>query len=283
MVTVVADITTRKRLEMEVAQYTESLETANQKLQQLDRMKNDFISTISHELRTPLTSIKGSAELLLSYEDEDRETQIEFLRIINRESDRLTRLIDDVLDLSRMESREMRWAWEELELTEVVDAAVDGTQALLIQKGLSIIVDLDPNLPRLWNDRDRLDQVVTNLLSNSIKFTPQGGKVWITAKNLAADESDGFGEKVEVCISDNGVGIQVSEYESIFQKFKQVGDTLLDKPKGTGLGLPICREIVGYFGGKIWVESTPGEGSSFYFTVPVAAREQVPVRGDLAT
>lgn len=283
MVTVVADITTRKRLEMEVAQYTESLETANQKLQQLDRMKNDFISTISHELRTPLTSIKGSAELLLSYEDEDRETQIEFLRIINRESDRLTRLIDDVLDLSRMESREMRWAWEELELTEVVDAAVDGTQALLIQKGLSIIVDLDPNLPRLWNDRDRLDQVVTNLLSNSIKFTPQGGKVWITAKNLAADESDGFGEKVEVCISDNGVGIQVSEYESIFQKFKQVGDTLLDKPKGTGLGLPICREIVGYFGGKIWVESTPGEGSSFYFTVPVAAREQVPVRRDLAT
>ncbi len=274
IVAIMTDITERKRLEQALAQHTESLEIANRELQQLDQMKDDFISTVSHELRTPLTSIKGSAELLLSSEDEDRETQMQFLRIINSESDRLTRLINDVLDLSQMESRQMRWMWQDLELSEVVNAAVDGTQALLIQKDLSIYVELDGTLPNLWNDRDRLVQVVTNLLSNAIKFTPRGGEVRITARELAADESDGLGGKLEVCVSDTGVGIDTAEYQNIFQKFKQVGETLADKPKGTGLGLPICKEIVEFFGGKIWVESTLGNGSSFYFTVPVAAAEQ---------
>ena len=278
----VRDITERKRLEQEVAQHTESLETANQELQQLDRMKDEFISTVSHELRTPLTSIKGSAELLLTYGDDDRETQLEFLQIIRRESDRLTRLINDVLDLSRMESRQMRWNWGVLDLAEVVNAAMDGTQALMIQKNQSVIVDLDPSLPSLWNDRDRLVQVVNNLLSNSIKFTPQGGQVWINAKVLAADGADGLGEKLEVCVSDSGVGIKPADCESIFEKFKQVGETLSDKPRGTGLGLTICKEIVEYLGGKIWVESTPGKGSSFYFTVPVSAKGQDLEPGRLA-
>ena len=271
----ITDITERNRLEQELAQHTESLEIANRELQQLDQMKDDFISTVSHELRTPLTSIKGSAELLLSSEDDDRETQMQFLRIINSESDRLTRLINDVLDLSQMESRQMRWMWQDLELSEVVNVAVDGTQALLIQKDLSIYVELDGTLPNLWNDRDRLVQVVTNLLSNAIKFTPRGGEIRITARELSADESDGLGEKLEVCVSDTGIGIDTAEYQNIFQKFMQVGETLADKPKGTGLGLPICKQIVEFFGGKIWVESTPGNGSSFYFTVPVAAVEQV--------
>ena len=275
IVGVVTDITERRLLEQEIAKYTQSLEKANEELQQLDRLKDEFISTVSHELRTPLTSIKGSAEILLAYPDEDRETQMEFLRIIDKECDRLTRLVTDVLDLSRMESGQMRWIWEEVELAEVVAAAVDGTQSLFTQNDLSIKVDLDPDLPRLWTDRDRLVQVVTNLLSNSIKFTPHGGKIWINAKKVAADESDGMGEKLEVCVSDTGIGIQTAEYEDIFKKFKQVGETLSDKPIGTGLGLPICKEIVEYFGGKIWVESTPGKGSSFYFTAPVTAEEQI--------
>lgn len=279
---VVFDVTERKRLEEEIAQYTKTLEIANEEMQQLDRMKDEFISTVSHELRTPLTSIKGSAEILLTYEEEDRETQLEFLRIINNESDRLTRLIDDVLDLSRMESRQMRWLWEELDLADVVNAAVDVTQALALQKNLAITVGLAEDLPRLWNDRDRLAQVVTNLLSNSIKFTPDNGKVKITAKALAADDSDGLGEKLEVCVSDTGIGIEMSDYQDIFQKFHQGGDTLSGKPKGTGLGLPICKEIIEYFGGKIWVDSTPGKGSSFYFTVPVSAGERVPSGDDVA-
>ncbi len=275
IVAVVTDITERRSLEQEIAQYTQTLETANEELQQLGRMKDEFISTVSHELRTPLTSIKGSAEILLTYDDADRETQMEFLRIINKECDRLTRLVTDVLDLSRKESRQMSWVWEEADLPEIVAAAVDGTQSLLMQKDLYIKVDLDYGLPRLWNDRDRLVQVVTDLLSNSIKFTPRGGKIWINAKNLKATSSDGLGDKLEICVSDTGIGIPESEYENIFQKFTQVGEKLSDKPTGTGLGLPICKEIVEFFGGEIWVKSTPGKGSSFYFTVPVNAKERV--------
>lgn len=238
-------------------------------------MKDEFISTVSHELRTPLTSIKGSAEILLTFDDTDRETQLEFLRIINKECDRLTRLVTDVLDLSRMESRQASWFWEDVDLPEVVAAAVDGTQSLWMQKDLAINVDLDPDLPGLWNDRDRLVQIVTNLVSNSIKFTPEGGMIAIKAKKLAADKKDGLGQKLQVCVSDTGIGIQKLEYENIFQKFKQVAESITDKLTGTGLGLPICKEIVEYFGGKIWVESKPGKGSSFYFTVPVTAEERV--------
>jgi len=144
-----------------------------------------------------------------------------------------------------------------------------------MQKGLSIKVGLEPDLPILWNDRDRLVQVVTNLLSNSIKFTPQGGKISIKVKKLAVDKSDGLGQKLQVCVSDTGIGIHASEYDNIFQKFKQVADIITDKPAGTGLGLPICKEILEYFGGEIWVESKPGKGSSFYFTVPVTAEERI--------
>ena len=279
----VRDITERKRLEQEIAQYTTTLETANQELQQLDRMKDDFITTVSHELRTPLTAIKSSAELLLAYDDDDRETQMNFLRIIDKESDRLTRLINDVLDLSSLESRQMRWLWDKLDLEEVVNSAVDGTRALSMQKGLSINVVLSPDLPYLWNDRDRLVQVITNLLSNSIKFTHQGGKVWVNAKKIADGESEALGEQVEICVSDTGIGIRRNDYEHIFQKFKQGGDALADKPKGTGLGLPICKQIVEYFGGKIWVESKPNYGSSFYFTVPVAANERFASRDSTTT
>ena len=271
----VRDITERKVMEQEITHYTTTLETANRELQQLDRMKDEFISTVSHELRTPLTSIKGAAELLLIYDEEDRESQLEFLRIINNESDRLTRLTNDVLDLSRLESRQMPWLWEEVELADVVNQAVAGTRALSMQKCQSIYVELGSGLPHLWNDRDRLVQVVTNLLSNSIKFTPQGGEVWVSAKKIADEESAALGEMVEVCVSDTGIGIRRAEYEDIFQKFKQGGYTLSDKPKGTGLGLPICKQIVEYFGGKIWVESTPDKGSSFFFTVPVSAGEYV--------
>ncbi len=273
IVAVVTDITQRQQLEREIAQYTESLEIANAELQQLDQLKDEFISTVSHELRTPLTSIKGSAEILLAYDDEDRETRLEFLRIINKECDRLTRLVTEVLDLSRMESREMNWNWGEVDLEEVVSAAVDGTQSLLLQKGLSITVKLEPEMPHFWNDRDRLVQVVTNLLSNSIKFTPAGGEIQVKASRTTSVDQE---EMLELCVSDNGIGIRMADHLSIFQKFKQVAETLSDKPTGTGLGLPICKEIVEYFGGDMWVDSELGKGSAFYFTVPVSAKKEQP-------
>ncbi|MBC8279202.1 MAG: PAS domain S-box protein [Chloroflexi bacterium] len=241
---------------------------------EVERMKDGFISTVSHELRTPLTSIKSAAEILLNYGDEDRKTQEEFLVIINRESDRLTRLINDVLDISRLESGQMNWDWAKVDIADVVHEAVNGTKALLMQRDLSIQSDLDSDLPFISNDRDRMLQILTNLLGNSIKFTPDGGKVLIKARKLDPDEADGLGEKLEISVTDTGIGIQPSDYEIIFQKFRQAGNNSSDSPTGTGLGLNICKEIVEYTGGNIWVESVPGKGSTFFFTVPIAPTEQ---------
>ncbi|MCH7736373.1 MAG: HAMP domain-containing histidine kinase [Chloroflexi bacterium] len=266
--------TTIQRQRERLTTRIQEVEEAQEVLKEIDRLKDEFIATVSHEFRTPLTAIKGAAEILITYRDDDEETQMQFLEIIDSESDRLTRLVEDMLDLARIESGQMNWVWEDVDIKSVVGMAVDGTQSLAMQKDLSINVDLEPDLPILWNDRDRLVQVATNLLSNSIKFTPEGGTVSINVKKLD-DDSNGLGERVEVCVKDSGIGIQKAKHEIIFKKFEQVNDEYSEKPKGTGLGLHICKEIVERFGGKIWVESTPGEGASFYFTVPVSARELI--------
>jgi len=262
------NITERKRVEQQLAEYTHSLESAYRELQELDQMKDSFLSTVSHELRTPLTSIKGFAEILLNYEEEDKETQREFLTIINDESDRLTRLINDFLDLARIESGRQQWETTKLAIPEVIETATNATNALSTQKNLSVDVDLESDLPPIWGDGDKLVQVVTNLLSNAIKFTPEGGEIRVGAQVLKGEAED-VSDMIRVSVSDTGIGIASEDYEKVFEKFRQVGDTLTDKPKGTGLGLPICKEIVEHYGGRIWVESELGKGSTFYFTLPV--------------
>ena len=276
MVGVISDITERKRMEQQIAEYTHRLEKAYQELQELDQMKDNFLSTVSHELRTPLTSIKGFAEILLSYEEEDKETQREFLTIINDESDRLTRLINDFLDLARIESGRQQWEMTKLAIPEVIETATNATNALSTQKNLRVDVHLEPNLPPIRGDRDRLVQVVTNLVSNAIKFTPEGGEIRVGAQVLKGEAED-VSDMIRLSVSDTGIGIAPDEYEKVFEKFKQVGDTLTDKPKGTGLGLPISKEIVEYHGGRIWVESELGRGSTFYFTLPVVEKIEVEV------
>jgi len=273
-ITMFEDITERKRMEQQLKQQMEELQVAYQKLQELDKLKDSFLSTVSHELRTPLTSIKSFSEILLSY-DEDKETQREFLSIINEESDRLTRLINDFLDLSKIEAGRMQWETIELLLPEVIQTAINATQALAIQMKLRVDVDLDPDLPTVRCDKDRLVQVVTNLLSNAIKFTPEGGMIHAKAQILNGSESEADSDMVMVSVSDSGIGIAPENHKGIFEKFKQVGDTLTGKPKGTGLGLPICKEIVEHFGGKIWVESELGKGSTFFFTLPITQKTGV--------
>ncbi|TET68184.1 MAG: response regulator [Dehalococcoidia bacterium] len=284
------DITERKRMEQELQEknerldaqneelqtQAEELQTAYRELQQLDQMKDNFLSTVSHELRTPLTSIKGFAEILLSYE-EDRETQREFLTIINNESDRLTRLIDDFLDLARIESGRMRWESAELAIPDVIKNAVEATQSLAKQKNLRVSINSEPDIPAIWGDRDKLVQVVTNLLSNAMKFTPEEGEIRVGAQVLKENEAEDVSPMIRVSVSDTGIGIAPEDYQAVFEKFKQVGDTLTDKPQGTGLGLPICKEIVEHYRGKLWVESELGKGSTFYFTLPVVARPEAAV------
>jgi len=276
LISMTIDITERKRAEEALKQKMEELRIAYKKLKELDQLKDSFLSTVSHELRTPLTSIKSFSEILLTY-DEDRETQKEFLNIIKEESDRLTRLINDFLDISKIESGRMQWEPVELSVPEVVKTAINATQALAAKTNLEVKTEISPRLPAVMCDKDRLLQVVTNLLSNSIKFTPEGGKIKVKARLMEQEESEGKADMVVVSVTDSGIGIDSKDHEGVFEKFKQVGDTLTDKPKGTGLGLPICKEIIEHFGGKLWVESQLGKGSTFLFTLPIAKAAEVEV------
>ena len=269
---------TLQELVKKLEQANIALQEANRKLQELDKMKDAFLSTVSHELRTPLTSIKSFSEILLSYEEEDKETQREFLNIINEESDRLTKLIDDLLDISKIASGRMQWENTELVITEIIKSATSATSALSTQKNLRVNVELEPNLPPVWGNKDRLVQVVTNLLSNAIKFTPEGGEIRVAAEVLKGSEAGSVSDVMRVSVSDTGIGVAPEEQERIFEKFRQAGNTLTDKPKGTGLGLAICKEIVEHYGGKIWVESELGKGSTFYFTLPIV--EKIEMEGE---
>lgn len=237
------------------------LEEVNNKLQELDLMKSEFLNTVSHELRTPLTSIKAFAEILLDNVGEDPETQTEFLEIINKESDRLTRLVNNLLDLSRIEAGRMKWDKEPLDLHEAVSTAVTSLKAAAEKKGLHLITDIEEELPTV-GDRDKLIQVVTNLLGNAIKFTSEGGSVWVSAERKSIDSA-------VIKIKDSGVGIDPQFHASIFEKFSQVDSSETRDIKGSGLGLPIARSIVEHHQGKLDVESELGKGSTFIVELPL--------------
>ena len=245
-----------------------ALEQANERLRELDKLKDNFLSTVSHELRTPLTSIKSFSEILLSY-DEDPQTQKEFLGIINDESDRLTRLINDFLDISKIQAGRMQWKTQAVSTNEAIQQAVNTTRPLLEKEKLRLESEIEADLPAVLSDKDRLIQVLTNLLGNAIKFTPQDGLIKVKA--WQDNQPNPAGKKmVTVSITDSGIGIAPENHHKIFENFGQVGDVLKDRPRGTGLGLPICKKIVETFGGKIWVESALGKGSTFTFNLPQA-------------
>jgi Na+/proline symporter/signal transduction histidine kinase len=249
-----------KSRELEAA--TTELRAANERLKELDRMKDDFISTVSHELRTPLTSIRAFSEILYANPGLDREQRSRFLSIIIKESERLTRLIAQVLDLAKIESGQVEWHNSELGMQEVIEDALTATSQLFKEKAVRVATRIEPGVPRINADRDRLMQVMINLLSNAVKFSDkEGGLVQVTLRTL--------GDTLRVDVHDNGIGISPENHELIFGKFRQVGDTMTDRPQGTGLGLPICRQIINHYGGALWVESRLGEGATFSFTLPL--------------
>jgi signal transduction histidine kinase len=239
----------------------------------LDQLKSEFVSKVSHELRTPLTSIKGFGEILASYDDIDPANRQEFIQIINEESDRLTRLINDLLDLSKIEAGKIKWVIQPIDAGQILRYTVKQIQAMALKKPLTLALDLPPALPLAMGDRDQLVQVMENLLSNAIKFTPQGtitiGARWQPADEAPADRQTPP-SSLTIFVQDTGTGIPSNELTAIFEKFHQVTDTNHTLPKGTGLGLALCREIIQHLGGTIWVESTLGQGSRFLFTLPVA-------------
>jgi signal transduction histidine kinase len=243
---------------------TADLRAANERLTELDRMKDDFISTVTHELRTPLTSIRAFSEILHDDPHMPAERRSEFIAIIVKESERLTRMINQVLDLSKLESGSAEWHSTEVDLKEVIHDAVSTTSQLVREHGATLALDLPADVPRVPADRDRLMQVMLNLISNAVKFSPrEDGRIVIALRVLP--------DALQVDVTDNGAGIAPKDHELIFEKFRQVGDTLTEKPQGTGLGLPISRRIVQHFGGRLWVRSARGEGATFSFTLPLTA------------
>ncbi|HET9663408.1 MAG TPA: HAMP domain-containing sensor histidine kinase, partial [Burkholderiales bacterium] len=254
----------QKSRELESA--TNELRSANQRLQELDRLKDDFISTVTHELRTPLTSIRAFSEILNDNPELDTAQRRRFLGIVIKESERLTRLINQVLDLAKIESGNAEWHTSEIDMREVIEDSVTATSQLFKENNVELELKLPDSVPVIAADRDRLMQVMLNLLSNAAKFcnADGSGHVTITLTSLR--------DCLQVDVQDNGIGISEADQKVIFEKFRQVGDTLTAKPQGTGLGLPICRQIIGHFGGRLWVRSRPGEGATFSFTIPFAHR-----------
>ena len=237
------------------------LREANEQLKSLDHMKDDFISAVSHELRTPLTSIRALAELMQDTPDIEPGQRDEFLGIIVAESERLGRLVSQVLDLAKIEAGMAEWHNEQVDMRALVEAAVKATAELFRSKGMAIEQHLPDSVPPINADPDRLTQVMLNLLTNAAKFVPAGtGRVEVRLRV----EDDG----IVVEVADNGPGVPEIERPTVFDKFRQGGDQL-DRPPGTGLGLPISRQIVEHLGGKIWLETETDGGACFAFKLPL--------------
>ncbi len=248
----------------ELEKATEKLKAANERLKELDRLKNEFISTVTHELRTPLTSIRALAEILHDNPNLDLVQHKQFSKIIINESDRLTRLIVQVLDFQKMESGRMEWQVSLVNLRDILDDAVTSNDQLIRDKNIQMSLSLPDVCPVISGDRDRLIQVMVNLISNAVKFCDSDeGRIAIA---LTVES-----ELMRVDVRDNGIGISEEDQKIVFKRFRQVKDTSRGRPPGSGLGLTITRRIVDFHKGDIWVESAPGEGATFSFTLPLGS------------
>lgn len=268
---VIRDVTERKRAEQEVRKlqqvYTAELEARNREIERANRLKSEFLASMSHELRTPLHTIIGFTELLEEGgEGALNEAQKRFLGHIHRDSNHLLELINDVLDLSKIEAGQLALKREVFPLRRCIEDALNTIRPGAALKG----VEIDDRAHAVCDvnaDPLRVKEMLYNLLSNAVKFTPKGGRVWVETR-----EESGF---AHITVGDTGIGIRAEEQENIFDKFYQVGNTTSGVREGTGLGLSITKELVQMHGGWMEVQSTPGQGSRFTFTLPTVSPEAV--------
>jgi signal transduction histidine kinase len=249
-------------LEAKVSERTAQLVATQQQLEAANRHKSEFLAHMSHELRTPLNAIIGFSEVLLERMfGELNEKQADYLKDIHESGRHLLSLINDILDLSKIEAGRMDLELASFHLPSTIANAVTLVRERAERQGVTLGLDLDPRLDIFQADERKVKQVLLNLLSNAIKFTPQGGRVDVSAK-LDTD-------KVEIAVRDSGAGISPEDQASLFEQFMQVGKDAARKAEGTGLGLALSRRFVELHGGRIRVESAPGKGSTFSFTLPL--------------
>ena len=240
-------------------------------VQRANLAKSDFVSFVSHELKTPMTSIKGYADLLSAGAvGEVTDAQTDFLATIRSNIDRMTTLVSDLADVSRIEAGRLYLEFAPVDLIEVINEVVRSTQRLLEEKNHEIIVDIPEDLPQVWGDANRLAQILTNLVSNANKYTPEGGRIIIYAQQSDNQwDPDGAPQVAHLSVEDNGIGIKLEDQKKIFTQYFRTEEGK-DHAPGTGLGLNITRNLVEMQGGKIWFDSTFGQGSTFHLTIPIS-------------
>lgn len=268
-------------LPLKSATLYEIKEQTNKKLERLERLKSEFISIVSHELRTPLTAIKNSLDIILSGKAGDlTEHMNKFLNMAKRNSARLSGIINDLLDLSKIEAGKMDFKFEIIKIEPVIEYVRTSLEEMAKEKNLNLKININDVAADIYADSRRLEQVLTNLVSNAIKFTPDGGQVEIRTEIVNAKDINYVemfdnefkqlqGTYLMVCVKDNGIGISQENLAHVFDKFAQIENSLSRKVGGSGLGLPIARQLLEAHNGAIWCNSKPDKGSSFYFVVPV--------------
>ncbi len=240
-------------------------------VQRANIAKSDFVSFVSHELKTPMTSIKGYADLLSAGAvGEVTDAQTEFLATIRSNINRMATLVSDLADVSRIEAGRLHLEFAPVDIGEVISEVVRSTQSILEEKKHEIIIDIPEGLPQVWGDANRLAQIITNLVSNANKYTPEGGRIIIYAQQSDNQwDLDGAPHVAHISVEDNGIGIKLEDQNKIFTQYFRTEDGKEHAP-GTGLGLNITRYLVEMQGGKIWFDSTFGQGSTFHLTVPIS-------------
>lgn len=244
---------------MNLQSKVDSSSEAYNRLLDLNKNRIHFISSISHEIRAPLSSIRSFSEILLNYDDIDADTKREFLNIINEESERLTQLANEILDMVRMQSGKVQWHMDIVDMADVLRSAVKAMNPMTNSKGLLMETRIPEGLPSVKGDKNKLLQVMLNLISNAIKFTSQG-KITVGIEEMP--------DEIKAYVSDTGEGFYPEEKEKIFEEFYRIGDELAGRPRGSGMGLSISKKIIETLGGSVWVESQLGKGSTFFFTLP---------------
>jgi signal transduction histidine kinase len=250
---------------LENARLSKEQEKTIGQLKELDRLKSEFLTSMSHELRTPLNSIIGFADVILQGIDgELPDMAMNDVQLIYNSGQHLLALINDVLDLSKIEADRMELVFEEVDLREAVGEVLGSTQSLFKSKPVEVLVEIEPEMPAVQADRLRFTQVLINLVSNASKFTERGS---VTIK---AHQSDEEPDKARISVIDTGIGIPPEKHEAVFDRFQQADSSTTRKYGGTGLGLAICRRLIEMHGGEIGLISEVGKGSEFYFTIPLA-------------